>query len=67
MEKEWEKAQRAAERAALADERERKRLYQEARALEVDSLNADIEARLDRLEGSSRTRWRSTTSSTSSH
>jgi len=45
-----EQAARAAQRAAVADERERKRLYLEARAAEVAADNADVQARLEELE-----------------
>jgi len=45
-----EQATRAAQRASAADERERKRLYLEARAAEVAADNADVQARLEELE-----------------
>jgi restriction system protein len=51
MRREAERAAKAAERAAVADERERKRLYLEARAAEVAADNADLQARLDELDG----------------
>ena len=47
---EAEHARRTAERAAEADERERKRLYLEARAARVAAANADLHSRLDELE-----------------
>jgi restriction system protein len=46
-----EQASRAMARASIADERERKRLYLEARAAEVAADNADIQARLEALDG----------------
>jgi restriction system protein len=46
-----EQAARAAQKATVADERERKRLYLEARAAEVAADNADVQARLEELEG----------------
>ncbi|NMO53446.1 restriction endonuclease [Actinoplanes sp. TBRC 11911] len=45
-----EQAAKAAQRAAAADERERKRLYAEARAAAVAADNADVQARLEELE-----------------
>jgi restriction system protein len=51
MRREAERAARAAERASIADERERKRLYLEARAAEVAANNADLQARLEQLDG----------------
>ncbi|WP_436534582.1 restriction endonuclease [Actinoplanes sp. HUAS TT8] len=45
-----EQAAKAAQRASAADERERKRLYLEARAAEVAADNADLQARLQELE-----------------
>lgn len=50
MRKAAEQAARAAQRAAVADERERKRLYTEARVTEVAADNADIQARLEELD-----------------
>nr|MDT0657508.1 restriction endonuclease [Micromonospora sp. DSM 115978] len=49
----WEAdhAREAAVRAAAANERERKRLYAEARAARVAAANADIESRLEELDG----------------
>jgi restriction system protein len=46
-----EQAAKAAQRAAAYDERERKRLYLEARAAEVSADNADLEAQLEELDG----------------
>jgi restriction system protein len=51
MRREAERAEKAAQRAAITDERERKRLYLEARAAEVAADNADLQARLDELGG----------------
>ncbi|MDG4831205.1 restriction endonuclease [Solwaraspora sp. WMMD1047] len=48
---EAEHARQAAERSAAANERERKRLYAEARAARVAAANANLEARLDELDG----------------
>ncbi|GII25712.1 restriction endonuclease [Planosporangium mesophilum] len=45
-----EQAARAAQRAAAVDERERKRLYLEARAAEVAANNADLQAHLQELD-----------------
>lgn len=45
-----EQAVKAAGRAAIADERERKRLYAEARAAEVAAQNGDVATRLADLE-----------------
>lgn len=52
---EAEHARRAAERAAQADERERRRLYLEARAARVAAANADLQSRLDALDNLLRT------------
>ncbi|MFD2764263.1 restriction endonuclease [Micromonospora eburnea] len=41
---------KAAERAAAADERERKRLYAEARSAEARAANSDLQVRLEELE-----------------
>jgi restriction system protein len=48
----WEAefARQAAERAAKAEERERRRLYLEARAKRVAAANADLRSRLDALD-----------------
>ncbi|WP_433046718.1 restriction endonuclease [Dactylosporangium sp. CS-033363] len=46
-----EQAAKAAQRASAHDERERKRLYLEARAAEVAADNADLQARLEELDG----------------
>lgn len=61
-----EQAARAAQRAAVSDERERKRLYLEARAAEIAADNADIQARLEELGQLLQATLRSTTTSTSS-
>ncbi|MFC4108990.1 restriction endonuclease [Micromonospora zhanjiangensis] len=45
-----ENAHKAAERAAAADERERRRLYLDARAARVEAANADLRARLNELD-----------------
>lgn len=45
-----ENARQAAERAAAADERERRRLYLEARATRVEAANADLRSRLNELD-----------------
>ncbi|WP_245736572.1 restriction endonuclease [Micromonospora pattaloongensis] len=50
MRREAERAMRAAQRASAANERERKRLYAEARAAEVAAENADLQAHLEELE-----------------
>ncbi|GAA3739947.1 restriction endonuclease [Plantactinospora mayteni] len=47
---EAEHARRAAERAAEADERERRRLYVEARTARVRSANASLQSQLDELD-----------------
>lgn len=47
---EAEHARRAAELAAEADERERKRLYVEARAARVAAANANLQSQLDELD-----------------
>lgn len=47
---EAENARRAAERAAEADERERKRLYAEARSKRVAAANANLQSQLDELD-----------------
>ncbi|HZO64727.1 MAG TPA: restriction endonuclease [Kribbellaceae bacterium] len=46
-----DQAAKAAQQAALADERERKRLYLESRAADVAADNADLQARIDEVEG----------------
>lgn len=48
---EAENARQAAERAAAEDERQRKRLYAEARVAKVAAANANIRSRLEELEG----------------
>jgi restriction system protein len=45
-----ENARKAAERSAVADERERRRLYLEARAARVEAANADLRSRLNELD-----------------
>ncbi|MEE6263974.1 restriction endonuclease [Plantactinospora sonchi] len=52
---EAENARRAAERAAEADERERKRLYAEARSKRVAAANANLQSQLDELDNLLRT------------
>lgn len=49
--REAERTMRALERAAAWDERERKRLYIEARTAEVAAQNADLTARIEDLQG----------------
>jgi restriction system protein len=48
--REAQRAQRAYERAAHGDEKERKRLYLESRAADVDSSNEDLDAAILALE-----------------
>ncbi len=48
--REAERAQKALERAIAADERERKRLYVEARVAEVEAMNEALEQAVDDLE-----------------
>ncbi|RUL93215.1 restriction endonuclease [Verrucosispora sp. FIM060022] len=50
LQREAERAMREAQRAAVVNERERKRLYAEARFAEVAAMNADLQFRLDALE-----------------
>jgi restriction system protein len=45
-----ERTRRAYEKAALAEEKERKRLYQESRAAEAESMNQDLLTLYSRLE-----------------
>lgn len=45
-----ERAQKDAERGRIYDEKQKKRLYQEERAAEVQHLNDDLASRLDQLQ-----------------
>jgi restriction system protein len=49
--REAERAQRAYERAAAADEKERKRLYQESRLAKAAAMTDDVESTVSALEG----------------
>jgi restriction system protein len=51
MHREAERAAKAAQRTTVAEERERKRLYLEARVAAVAADNADLQAHLDELDG----------------
>ncbi|GIJ79242.1 restriction system protein [Micromonospora phaseoli] len=50
LQREAERAMKEAQRAAPVNERERKRLYAEARIAEVAAMNADLQLRLDTLD-----------------
>lgn len=50
LRREAERAMKAAQRTAAIDERERKRLYVEARVAEVAADNSDLATRLDELD-----------------
>src|SRR5437763_2008196 len=49
--REAERARRAYERSAAADEKERKRLYLESRVAEVEAMNEQLDQTISALEG----------------